>query len=979
MRLIFFSSWRRPLLAAFVCLVCLGAGPLRRHDVQAQTDSQPSSQPILRIETGMHTATVNGMDIDAAERYLVTGSDDKTARVWELATGRLLRTLRPPAGNDSGGQISAVAISPDGRLIAAGGGFGLDKQFSVYLFDRESGRLSLRMGGAPHAVQKLAFSPDGTRLAAAHLKGGIRVFRVADGTEIGRDTDYGYQSLGLDFDRAGRMVTSCWDGYLRFYDRNLKLLQKTSAPNADGHPPTAVRFSPDGKKVAVVYDNSARVDVFDGKVYRPDTTGMSDGYLSSVTWSSDGSALYAGGKWANTTGRPSLLIRRWSNAGRGRYQDLVVADDAIARRGGDEDSAADTIMDLAPLTDGGVVFGAARPSWGVLSANGQRVRFVAGETADYRGAQYGLLTDEAGAAIGFAYEMSGKSPARFSVAERRLEMGASAGASLRPPRINVSEITDFDKRKNKSPALQAAKLGVSSPTFAIAPDSQHFLLNYSRSLLFLDLDHNGKWVARTPDAGRSVNISGDGKLAIAAFNDGTIRWYRMTDGKELLAFFPHKDRKRWVLWTPSGYYDCSPGAEDLIGWHVNNGNDQAADFFPAGRFRGVYYRPDVISRALEVGDEAVALRQADEKSGRKPQESDLKKRLPPVIDIISPADGSEIRTATLAVRYSLRSPSGYPVTGVKVLIDGRPGGIERGVGARPQNGQTGELTVTVPQRDCELGLIAENQHASSVASVVRLRWRGATEADLIKPKLYILAIGVAQYHDTSWNLDYPAKDARDFVAAMRLQEGGLYRQVEVRLLTDQQATKDNILDGLEWVGRQTTSRDVAMVFFAGHGVNDNLNRYFFCSHNFDEQSLMRTGVAYSDIKGAVEAIAGKAVFFVDTCHAGNVIGSRRRGGGVDIVGLVNELSSVENGVIVFTAATGRQNSLEDAKWGNGAFTKALVEGLKGAADVKNLGKITVSMLDFYVSERVKELTGGKQTPATVKPETVPDFPIAIRK
>jgi Caspase domain len=434
-----------------------------------------------------------------------------------------------------------------------------------------------------------------------------------------------------------------------------------------------------------------------------------------------------------------------------------------------------------------------------------------------------------------------------------------------------------------------------------------------------------------------------------------------------------------VLWTPGGFYDCSPGAEDLIGWHINNSKDQAADFFPAGRLRGVYYRPDIISRVLEAGDESVALRLANEEAGRRGQESDLKKRLPPVVDIISPADGSEIKTASLVVRYNLRSPSGDPVTGVKVLIDGRPAGLERGVGARPQNGQTGELTVTIPQRNCELALVAENQYASSVASVVRLRWRGAAEADLVKPKLYILAVGVAQYRDPSWNLTYAAKDARDFVAAMRAQEGGLYRQVEVKLLTDQQATKDNIMDGLEWVQRQTTSRDVAMVFFAGHGVNDNLNRYFFCSHNFEEQSLMRTGVAYSEIKSTVEAIAGKALFFVDTCHAGNAIGGRSRGGGVDVIGLVNDLSSAENGVIVFTAATGRQNSLEDAKWGNGAFTKALVEGLKGAADVKNLGKITVSLLDFYVAERVKELTGGKQTPATVKPETVPDFPIAIRK
>jgi uncharacterized caspase-like protein len=266
-----------------------------------------------------------------------------------------------------------------------------------------------------------------------------------------------------------------------------------------------------------------------------------------------------------------------------------------------------------------------------------------------------------------------------------------------------------------------------------------------------------------------------------------------------------------------------------------------------------------------------------------------------------------------------------------------------------------------------------------VASVARLRWRGASEAELTKPKLYILAVGVAEYRNPSWSLNYPAKDARDFVEAMRSQEGALYRKVEFKLLTDKLATKDNILDGLEWVGRQTTSRDVAMVFFAVRDFKDNRNRYFLCSQNFEEQSLMRTGVAYSDIRSAVEAIAGKALFFVDTGHAGNAAGSNGLGSPADINLRVNELSGAGNGVIVFTAATGKQGSLEDAQWGNGAFTKALVEGLNGAADVKKQGKITVAMLDSYVVERVKELTAGKQTPATVKPETVPDFPIAIIK
>src|SRR5262245_52628172 len=68
-------------------------------------NNEPSRRPVLRIETGMHTASINRLGVDAANRYLVTASDDKTARVWELATGKLLRVLRPPVGGVSEGKL----------------------------------------------------------------------------------------------------------------------------------------------------------------------------------------------------------------------------------------------------------------------------------------------------------------------------------------------------------------------------------------------------------------------------------------------------------------------------------------------------------------------------------------------------------------------------------------------------------------------------------------------------------------------------------------------------------------------------------------------------------------------------------------------------------------------------------------------------------------------------------------------------------
>jgi len=225
-------------------------------------------------------------------------------------------------------------------------------------------------------------------------------------------------------------------------------------------------------------------------------------------------------------------------------------------------------------------------------------------------------------------------------------------------------------------------------------------------------------------------------------------------------------------------------------------------------------------------------------------------------------------------------------------------------------------------------------------------------------------------------LQYPAKDARDFAQAMLAQKGGLYRDVEVKLMTDAQATRDEVVDGLDWLQRQVTAKDVGMLFLAGHGVNDPTGIYYYLPVNFAVDKLKRTGVPFSDIRNTLASLAGKALFFVDTCHAGNVMGGRRAGF-PDINAVVNELASAENGVVVFASSTGRQYSQESTAWNNGAFTKAVVEGVGGKADYQKTGRITHKMLDFYLSERVKELTKGAQTPVNPSPQGVPDFPIAL--
>src|SRR3954468_12975903 len=121
-------------------LVLLAAGQAMAADDGLYTD------PFLVLEPGRHTAAIVRLDADRDSRFLVTASADKTVRVWAAEDGRLLRTLRLPAGTGDLGKAYAAAISPDGTVVAAGG-WSVSRDHDVYLFERATGRLLRRVGG----------------------------------------------------------------------------------------------------------------------------------------------------------------------------------------------------------------------------------------------------------------------------------------------------------------------------------------------------------------------------------------------------------------------------------------------------------------------------------------------------------------------------------------------------------------------------------------------------------------------------------------------------------------------------------------------------------------------------------------------------------------------------------------------------------------------------------------------------------------
>ena len=941
----------------------------------AVATTKPPQAPILRIETAMHTARISHISVDEASRYLVTASDDKTLRVWELSTGRLLRVLRPPIGQGNEGKMYAVAISPDGNTIAGAGWSGLewDKTHSIYLFDKSSGRMLKRITGLPQSIPHLSFSPDGrVLLVTFHGKNGIHLYRTVDSTLLAEDRDYQAETYGASFDRSGRLVTASYDGFLRLYGSDFRLLAKNQVPT--GKRPFTVSMTANGSKIAVGYENSAQVDVFSGDtlqfLYSPDTIDIQKGSMNVVSWSFDGDILYAGGQYRIKNQHP---IRKWLKQGQGPWIDLP--------------ASSNTLLRIVSLSTGGIAYASSDPAFGVFDAKDTRILYKGSDILDYRDNHERFALSHDGTTVQFGHHNGGQSTSRFSIRNRLLEQNPVSAMALRPPRTTAPGLAIENWRNSQAPTLNGRALSLMqyevSRCVAIAPDDQTILIGTVWHLRQFDRQGRELWQVPVPANVWSVNIAGNGLVVVAALADGTIRWYRMADGQELLALFPHPDTKRWVAWTPSGYYDAAPGSETLLGWHKNYGSDAAADFFPAAQFRSVSYRPEVVRETLQTLDEQQAVLHASTNATLTPSSETMPKTteaqsseaLPLRVAIISPSDGTALSSTTVKVRYTVQTDSNEGQPDIIAMVDGRIVPTSRGIvvlGSSTAATGIRELEMQIPERDCEISLAVGNRSGGrSKPASVRLRWKPSFS---VKPMLYTLAIGVSNSASDQPTASFAGKDAKDFAAALQLQTGGLYRDVVAKVLTDSQASKDSILDGLDWLDRETTGKDVAMIFIKGQAVHDKNGIPYLLSAGANTNQLRRTALPFSDIKNVVGALAGRTALFMDACQAGDPHSTEACT--ASVTNLVNDLSSSEKGAVVFSASTAKHYAQENAAWGNGAFTMALIEGLKGKAAYGEGRSITVSMLDLYLSERLKSLTKDQQISTTAKTYDLPDFVLA---
>lgn len=844
----------------------------------------------------------NSIAFTPDSKSLVSTSDTEPVKIWDAGNGKLRRSI------DLHGE--SMAISPDGQTLAVGGGY----EDTTKLYELATGQLQREV---PGSSSKVAFSPDGHVLANS-VDTTIQLLDLSASRQPTELKKHSHTPSAVAVSANGQLLAEgSVNGGVMLWDFSGK--EPRLLPEHSDQRPWALAFSSDNRLLAAggstreqsglpLMEQHGVIDVWDvetdKKLYS--LKGDSTTELTSLVFSDDNKTLigWQGSSLVEESGRG---IKVWD----------ALTGKELRTVGGPFSTAKSVVFSSNSNVLASLNFNAAEKK-------AQLEVWDAGAATRLR-----AMDEEMPAGSEYSYHIALSADGKTLVRVFDTVVGEEVLLKIRLWNVATGESQEIISKHNYG----ARALALSSDGSLVAVTLR---MSRGEEIKLWDVKTQKEIAGITGATGslgslslESIVFSKDSRFLIAGGYDNSIRLLDASEGDELARLIG-VDEKDWLVVSPQGLFDGSSQGWQRGVWRFSN---KTSDFAPVETYFREFYYPNLL------GDVAAG---KHPKATARIEELDRRQLRLSLTLAAGPAPTASVVTSrTAQVRIHIEeAPAG--ARDLRLFRNGSL--IKLWAGDLPPNQ---ELTADIPIVAGENRLTAYAFNHSNIKSGdVTLNVTG--EASLQRPgTLHIFTIGVGQYANSQYNLNYTVADAEAFGDEVKRQQErlGRYARIEVVSLLDQKATKSGILSELKKLAETVQPEDGVIVYFSGHGTAQN-DRFYLIPHDLGylgprEQlsaAALQTVVSHSisdvELEEAFRAIdAGQLLLVIDACNSGQALeAEEKRRGPMNTKGLAQ--LAYEKGMSILTASQSVELAFESEALKHSYLTYALIEeGLRnGAAD-----------------------------------------------
>lgn len=975
--------------------------------------------PRIVINAKGHTAKIQNLLFTPDAKQLISISEDKSIRIWNAETGKLIARLEGQIGDGWEGMLYASAISPDGKLLAvAGYPVKEEKENYILVIDLSTNEQVSIAVGHTNVINNLAFTRDGKNLLSASDDGTVKFWGVTNNRSLSNlaTLTVGNPISCMSYNSRSQEVALVAGG------RDILVYKLSDI--AIGNPKIKPRifkkhegelhklvYSPDGLYLASSSQtNELIIWNADGSII--DEIKKLERPINALAFSNDSKiltgldtkgkgfswAVQSGAKFTDFTGHNNAVFSAvFMPSSQGHY--------VVASAGGINNEII-----LWNAINGTIVLkikGNGRAVCGLSFGEGLQLQ-IATELDKSGNPKYSSVFDFSSMTFKSKSDTITPIKTKKSVQQTGENDLSMKGKTIHTNPLTDGRILDFIQLSNES----------------VVVSSDFSLKQFDKNGSLLK-DFNGH-----SGAVRAVTVSSDGRYLCSGAEDQTIMIWRLTkegyapalrevfQGKEwqdyftslpvdsltklptkkawqqVIAFLRTNEQKshrdiedvynklgetvipfvtlfitedgEFVCWNPHGYFTCSSSGASYFGWHINKGIHELADFYKADQYFDVLYSPEEMSKSILEGKSVEDVLKAE---GKRIFDLTKLRRPSAALFVSQPSDTSKIN---FEKGIAFTSATKIPLT---INIQDGGGGVKelnifqneklilidkdfKMKGDRDVTTKTYVVDMANEVNDFKVKVI-NYQKIESRPDVFVVEYRGQA---ITTSSLHILSVGINKYANSFYDLNYAQPDAQSFTEKFVEKSKSIFKKINQAELYDENATKANIIAKLNAIIAQAKPEDVFLFYYAGHGLlnEDNDDEYYFVPTDVtklygDQDQLSKKGISASELKNYLAQIKARKQVIL--------MDACHSGGAMKTLNVrttgMDEKAIVQlarsSGVAMIASSGTKQFATEFAQLKHGVFTYALLEALDGKADNGDK-KITVNELKLYMEERVPDLT-----------------------